>query len=162
MAIGKILLCGVALSVALGVGAASADSQLKSPAEVQKALGVLNRVVDHTRRLIAAKNYAQLPGENNEFKQGSQALDMTLAGEPAEFKSRVDPLLAKANMESENIAKAANTRDDGKLAASHEALANSVKEILAFFPADAQPTSPNLAEERQEEKTRETTTGSGH
>jgi hypothetical protein len=160
MAIGKMLLCGAALSIALGVGAASADSQLKSPDQVQKALGILNRVVDHTGRLIAAKNYAQLPGENNEFKQGSQALDMTLAGEPAEFKSRVDPLLAKANMESENIAKAANAHDDSKLAASHEALANSVKEILAFFPADALPPQPNLAEERQEEKARETT-GSG-
>lgn len=161
MAIGKTLLCAAALSVVLGVGAASAEFSLKSPTEVQKALGTLNRVVDHTGRLIAAKNYAQLPGENNEFKQGSQALDATLAGEPGELKSRVDPLLAKANMEAENIAKAANAHDDSKLAMSHAALANSVKEILAFFPADVRPPQPNLAEEKQEENTRETT-GSRH
>jgi hypothetical protein len=42
---------------------ASADSPVKSPREVQQALGTLSRVVDHTQRLISEKNYMQLRGE---------------------------------------------------------------------------------------------------
>lgn len=131
MGIRNGMLFATILSLGLGVVAAcAADDQIKSPTEVPRALGTLTGVVDHTGRLIAAKNYGVLPSEDNEFKQGAQALNDTLAGAPGDLRARVDPLLAKANAEAENIAKAAASHDDSKLAASHAAaLASSVQEI---------------------------------
>jgi predicted chitinase len=138
-------------------GANAADSTqmaMKSPMQVQKALGTLNRVVDHTGRLISAKNYAQLPHENGEFKEGSEALEKSIASDDGGFKSRIEPLLQKAEANSQNIAEAAMAHDDTKLASNHEALRDSVKAILAAFPSNVQPPAPSVTQEKAEEKSR--------
>ncbi len=149
----KTLLCAAALSVAFAT-AASAAPEVKSQKQVQQALGTLNRVVDHTGRLISQKKYGLLPSENNEFKEGVAALQQTLSGQPADLKSSVGPMLKKASDQSQDMANAANSRDRSKVLSSHAALANSVKQIIAAFPADAQPGRPNVAREREEEKVR--------
>ena len=73
----------LALPVALGAGGASADSTLKSPAKVKKALATFPRVVDHTERLIVAKNYKHLLHENDEFKEGAEDLEKAIASKQA-------------------------------------------------------------------------------
>jgi hypothetical protein len=151
----SMMISAAALALLMS-GANAADTQMamKSPTQVQKALGTLNRVVDHTGRLISAKNYAQLPHENGEFKEGSEALEKSIASDDGGFKSRIAPLLQKAEANSQNIAEAAMAHDDTKLASNHEALKDSVRAILAAFPSNVQPPPPSAAQEKAEEKTR--------
>src|ERR1700733_13016803 len=92
-----VLVSATALCMAFSIGGASAQQQVKSPSEVQKALSVMNRVLDHTQRLIQAKNYSQLPRENTEFVEGSQALEKSLTSEPEAFKTKVEGLVKKAD-----------------------------------------------------------------
>jgi hypothetical protein len=144
-----------ALGMMLAAGAASADAPMKAPQKVQKSLATLNRVVDHTARLIQAKNYAHLLHENNEFKEGSEALEKSIAKEPADFKAKVDPLLKQADSDSQSIADAATAKDDGKLATSHEALSTSVKTLLAAFPDSVQPPAPSVTKELKEDESQD-------
>jgi hypothetical protein len=159
MSLKQTLLCAAVVSVALAAPAA-AQSALKSPKDVQQALGTLSRVVDHTQRLISNKNYVLLPGENNEFKEGSAALRETLAEQPSQLRSTVEPLLKKAGEDSQNIADAVASHDYTKLAQAHAALANSVKGILRAFPADVQPGQPSIAREKEEDAIRQQTLSS--
>lgn len=146
MKIANILL-GSTAALALMLGSAQA---LQSPDQVKAALTVLNRVVDHTERLITAKNYTRLPHENGEFKEGAEALEKAIAPEPGDFKSKVEPLLQKAEADSQSVADAADAHDDAKLASTHAAFAASVSRVLTSFPADVQPLVPSLPKEHQE------------
>ena len=78
-----------------------ADITLKWP---DKALATLNRVVDHSARLIQAKSYTHLLHENDEFKEGSKALEKAIAGGPADFKVQIEPLLHQADAASQSVA----------------------------------------------------------
>lgn len=138
MTIRNLLLAG-ALAVSFAMGSAGADTPLKSPAKVQKTLATLNRVVDHTARLITAKNYKHLLHENDEFKEGAEALEKAIAKESAEFKATVEPLLQKAETDSQSLADAATAKDDAKLATGHDALAGSVKALIDAFPDAVKP-----------------------
>ena len=110
------LISFTSMCLAAGIGLAAAQTpQLSSPAQVQKALRVMNRVVDHTQRLIAAKNFNQLPRENEEFMEGSDALKQSIAGDPAAFKTKIEALLDKADATSKDLAAAAGASDAAKL-----------------------------------------------
>jgi cytochrome c556 len=96
----------------------------------------------------------QLRGENNEFKAGAAALRGTLAEEPAPLRAKIEPLLKRAADESQQMADQADSHDANRLAQTHAAFANSVKEVLAAFPADVQPGRPSAAREKAEEAIR--------
>ncbi len=148
----KLISTAAALGLMLAAGAASADAPMKSPKKVQTALATLNRVVDHTARLIQAKNYPHLLHENDEFKEGSEALEKSIAREPADFKAKVEPLLKQADADSQSIADAATAKDDAKLATNHEALSNSVRALIATFPDSVQPPPPSATVEMKEDE----------
>lgn len=112
---------------------------LQSPDQVKAALTVLNRVVNHMGRLMAAKNYDRLPHENGEFKEGAAALETALTGEPADFKAKVERLLQQAETDADSVASTAATHDDAKITAAHDKLAASVPRVLAAFPPEVQP-----------------------
>ncbi len=133
------LLIASALALPFAIGVAAADTPLKSPAKVQKALATFNRVVEHTARLIAAKNYRHLQHENDEFKEGGEALEKAIAKEPGVFKAQVQPLLRTAEADSQSVADAAAAKDDAKLRSGHDALAGSVKALIAAFPDPVRP-----------------------
>ena len=130
------------LGVAFLSGAVVAQSELKSPAQVRHALGTLNRVVNHTQRLIEAKNYARLPQENSEFNEGIEALQKDIVGESVSLKATVQPLISKSQADSKSVADAATAHDDAKLATTHAAFTDSVKALIAAFPAGVQPSAP--------------------
>src|SRR5262245_65631673 len=88
------------VSVALAVGAAAGFAQ--DSAGARTALGVLNRVVNHTQRLITAQNFTRLPHEDGEFKEGVEALESAIAHEPADFKQQVEPLIRQAGGRSDD------------------------------------------------------------
>ncbi len=117
-------------------------ADMKSPDTVKKSLGTLTRVVAHTQRLIDAKNYDRIPHENEEFKEGAEALEKSVAGEPADFKTKIDPLLKQAEADSQAVADAAKAHDDAKLASTHATFDASVKTVVAAFPASVQPPPP--------------------
>jgi len=134
------LMAGAAL-FALALAPARAQ-EMKSPQDVTHALATFPRVVLHTQILMNAKNYARLPHENGEIQEGSEALEKSIAGEPAAFKAKVEPLLKKVDADSQSVADAADAHDDAKLARNHAALDASVKQLLAAFPASVQPPPP--------------------
>jgi hypothetical protein len=138
----SLIACAASLSLALCIGPAAAQETMKSPQQVMNALATFPRTVLHTQILIAAKNYPRLPHENGEVKEGTEALEKSIAAEPAAFKAKVEPLLKKADADSQGIADAANAHDDAKLASAHAAYASSVKLLLAAFPASVQPPPP--------------------
>jgi hypothetical protein len=146
-------------TVASAQAPSATQTAMKSPAEVQRALSALNRVVDHMQRLMTAKNYSQLPRESSEFNDGSQALERSIASEPADFKNKVEVLLRRADGESKSLADASKTSDQSKLQGIHAELASTVKQIFSAFPGNVQPSPPNLAEEGHEDRTG--TTGAG-
>jgi F0F1-type ATP synthase membrane subunit b/b' len=137
---------------ALAAGTAVAQAALQSPVQVKTALGTLNRVVDHTDRLIKAKNYTHLVHENEEFKEGAEALESATKTENAEFRAHLQPLLSKAEADSQHVADAATAHDDAMLVSTHAAFADSVKAVLADFPAGVQPRAPSLTHEQKEDK----------
>lgn len=143
--------CTFALATLTLVNGAAGRS-LKTPEPVQKALTVLNRVTDHTGRLVTAKNFAQLPHENMEFKEGVEALEKSLAGEAADLKSKVGPLIKKAQDDSQKVTDAAATKDEAKVTANFAVMTESVKKLFAAFPANVQPAAPNRAQQKAEEK----------
>jgi hypothetical protein len=153
-----VVVSTASLCLAFAAGTASAQTAGQSPQQVQRSLGDLNRVVDHTQRLIVGQKFNQLSRENDEFQEGSRALEKSIATEPSDFKVKIAAMLEKAKAESKHLADAAQTPDGATLARIHTSLADAVKEILAAFPNSAHPGSPNLAEEQQEE--RPATTGS--
>jgi hypothetical protein len=125
--------------------ATPAQPQLQSPQQVQTALGTLNRVVHHTDRLIAAKNYARLPHENGELKEGMEALEKSIAKEPVAFRHVVEPLMNQVRVDSQSVADAAALHDDTKLSTTHAALADSVKAVITAFPANVQPAPVDVS-----------------
>ena len=159
MIIKHALRSAAALSIACIVAvpaAAEVNSSkgVNSPRQVQQALGTLNRVADHTGRLIPGRKYSLLLTENNEFKEGAAALSSTLSSQPADLKAAVEPMLNKASEASQTIADEASSGNRAKLAADQATLASSVKQLIAAFPADVRPARPNLAREKAEEKVR--------
>jgi hypothetical protein len=135
-----IALVSVAATLAASAGFAQAAAQ--DPASVSVALGVLNRVVGHTQRLIAAKNFTRLPHEDGEFKEGVEALESAIAREPADFKRKVEPLIKQAEDRSHALAVASDQGNPATLNAAHDALADSVRTLIAAFPEGERPPVP--------------------
>jgi hypothetical protein len=139
----EILIGSLSLA-ALVCGSALAQKTLTSPAQVQKALGTLNRVVGHTQRLIAAGNFARLPHENAEFEEGLEALERGIAREPSDFKAKVEPFMKQAKAASQGLADASVEHDATQLDAAHKTLENAVQQVLRVFPDSVRP--PQLAQ----------------
>jgi hypothetical protein len=133
---------GILLGLALLAVPSTGQTSKKLSQQVMNALATFPRVVLHTQILIDANNYARLPHENGEIKDGSEALKRSVAHEPQYFKVKIDSLLKRVDADSQGVADAADARDDAKLAQKHAALAASVKLLLAAFPASAQPPPP--------------------
>lgn len=134
-----LLCCAVPLVLA---APAAAQSVKQSPEEIKHALATFPRVVLHTQILMDAKNYARLPHENQEIKEGAEALHTSISTESTAFKAKVDPLIQKAETDSQALADASGTGDRAKMDAAHATLDASVKALLAAFPASVQPPPP--------------------
>ena len=134
----RTLALSIVSTAALGVGVGFAQA----PSGVTAALGVLNRVVGHTQRLIDAGNFARLPHEDGEFKEGVEALEHAIAGQPAEFKQKVEPLIQQAQTRSHALAAGSVQKDAGALHTAHDALADAVRTLIAAFPEDQRPAAP--------------------
>jgi hypothetical protein len=150
-----ISVTSMCVAAAVGLAVAQTPPQISSSNQVQKALNAMSRVVDHTQRLISAKNFNQLPRENEEFMEGSDALKQSIASEPAAFKTKVEALIEKADANSKDQAAASQGSDASRLSNLHGELANSVRQVVAAFPSNV-PSPANLSEEKQEEKSNTT------
>jgi 3-methyladenine DNA glycosylase/8-oxoguanine DNA glycosylase len=118
---------------------ATAQTALKSPQSVKTGLRILNQVVGHTGRLIDAKSYDIVPREQQEFDAGAALLREAIAGEPAAFKAKIDPLIEASVKASSAMGEAAKAHDDAKLAATHDKFAAAVKSVIEQFPEDLRP-----------------------
>jgi len=129
----------LAASLLLFTGALSAQTAWKSPESVKTGLRIMNQVVGHTGRLIAAKNYDQLPHEGQEFEEGLAVLNEGIANESPDFKTKIGPLLAKARVASNAMSEAAQTHNDAMLSVTHDQFAAAVKAVTDMFPEDMRP-----------------------
>jgi hypothetical protein len=118
---------------------ASAQSTLKSPQTVKTGLRILNQVVGHTGRLIASKNFEQVPRAAVEFTDGVAVLREGLAGEPAAFKAKVDPLIDTALKASSAMGEAAKAGNEAALNSMQEKFASAVNAVVEAFPEDLRP-----------------------
>ena len=64
-----------------------------------------------------------------------------IAGEPAEFKSRVESVLQKTLAASTHVAEVSKTHDESQLRAALNALADSMKMLAALFPENLRPVA---------------------
>jgi hypothetical protein len=135
----SIAVVSVALNLGLGASPAFAQAAPQDTASVRTALGVLNRVVGHTQRLITAQNFAHLPHEDGEFEEGVEALKSAIAHEPASFKQKVEPLIKQAADRSHALAGASAQHHPDTINSAHEALADSVRTLIAAFPESEHP-----------------------
>jgi hypothetical protein len=131
------------LGLALALPAIAAD--LKSPDQVRTGLRIMNQVVGHTGRLIAAKNYDQVPREGGEFTEGAGLLRTAIAGEPADFKAKATPAIDKAAAASAALSEASKSHDDAKVGPAHAAFASAVQALIALFPDAVKPATPTPA-----------------
>jgi len=123
----------------LFAGALPAQTTWKSPESIKTGLRIMNQVVGHTGRLIAAKNYDQLPREGQEFEQGLAVLNEGIANESADFKTKIGPLLAKARVAANAMSEAAQTHNESMLSLTHEQFAAAVKAVTDMFPEEMRP-----------------------
>jgi azurin len=118
---------------------------LKSPQSVRTALRIMSQVVDHAGRLIAAANYALVPREVQEFGEGVEALRDAMAGEPADVRSGIEPLLRAALQTSQALSAAARRGDGSAIAAAHRRFGAAVQAVIAAFPGELRPRAQPLA-----------------
>jgi len=116
----------------VGVTASAAD--LKSPELVKTSLRIFAGVYADMSRKLAAQQYDRLPHENQEFQEGAQAMRDAIAGEPAAFKAKVEPVLATTLAASAHVADVSKSHDAGQVTAALGALADRMKELNALFP----------------------------
>jgi hypothetical protein len=134
---------GVLLALAFGVMAAAPAAQLKAPDAVKTSLRLMMQVTNDFDRQITRKTYERLAHENEEFVEASGALRQAVAGEPADFRAKVNAALDKALAAAKSTAEMSGTKDDAKLRASHAEHLKAVNAVFAFFPADLRP-DPNV------------------
>lgn len=130
----------IAAGSLLSVLALSAIAALQAPKSVTSALRVLNQVVGHTGRLVAAKDYKNVGGEHGEFTEGAAMLREALRGEPADFVAKVELALTQAVDASAAVGKIAASSDDAeKIGAAHADFAAKVKTVVELFPEEVRP-----------------------
>jgi hypothetical protein len=139
MRTGPLFRVMLTLCAMLMAATVAGQTTLKSPQTVKTGLRILNQVVGHTGRLIASKNYDQVPREAGEFADGVAVLREGLAGERAAFKSTVEPLIDAALKASNAMGDAAKAGNESALNATHEKFAAAVKSVVEAFPEELRP-----------------------
>ena len=134
-----LTLCALFAAGVLFATDAPGQSSGTSADSVKTGLRIMNQVVGHTGRLIAAKAYDQVPHEGQEFEEGLSVLKQGIANEPPDFKTRIGPLLAKARVASNAMSEAAQSHNDAMLSLTHEQFATAVKSVVEMFPENVRP-----------------------
>lgn len=139
-ALGLVLACGASLAVT--VAALAAD--LKSPDQVKNALRILAYVQDDMSRKLPTKSYSRLPHENEEFQEAAAPMREAVAGEPAEFKAKVETALKDALAAANAVAEVSKSNDDDKIKASVSAVSAALGKLNALFPEALRPVPGQL------------------
>jgi len=116
------------------LAAAASPGDLKSPELVKTSLRIFAGVYADMSRKLAAQQFDRLPHENQEFQEGAQAMRDAIAGEPAVFKAKVEPVLSKTLAASAHVADVSKSHDATQVTAALGALADSMKDLNALFP----------------------------
>src|SRR5262245_63644872 len=92
----KFFTVAAAIALVLALAIPGWTAQLKSPDDVKTALRLLVQVSNDFKRQITNKNFARLPHEYMEYTEAADALRMSIKGEPADFRNRVETRLKTA------------------------------------------------------------------
>jgi hypothetical protein len=132
------------LGTALGIALAGAAAEVKSPELVRNGLRILAYVQDDMARKLPSKSYSRLPHENQEFQEAAVPMREAVAGEPAEFRAKVDAELKKAQAAANKVAEVSATNDDGRIAAAVQAVSDALKPLNELFPVALRPVPGQL------------------
>lgn len=134
----------VGLMASLGIASLNITplmaADLKSPDAVKTGLRLFLQVEDDMNRKISGKNYDRLPHENQEFQEAVGVVRQGIAQEPADFKSKVEPLLQKVSDASANVAKLSGTHDDTQLNTALKQVTEAATAVIVMFPESVRPT----------------------
>jgi hypothetical protein len=125
---------GLLATVALAATMPAAATDLHAPDSVKMGLRILAGVYGDMDRKLAADQYDRLPHENQEFQEGSGALHDAVAGEPADFRKRVEATLQSTLAAATHVADVSATHDKAKVKTALDALAAAMRKLNALFP----------------------------
>ncbi len=144
----RIAASAMAIALSLLV-AISALAQLKSPDDVKRGLLLLVQVSNDFKRQIGAKRFERVPHEYMEYTEAADAVRAAVAGEPANFKAKVETRLKAAVTAYKKVSDmSATTPDIDKLMAEHAKAVTAMNALFDLFPADLRP-DPNAAPGRR-------------
>ncbi len=139
------LLCAAALTFAVPAyvvttaSTAVAADAAKGTDQVKKGLRIINQVVNHTGRIIEAKDYGHIAHEHEEVVEADEILRDGLKAGPADLKDKAEPAITKAVAASTALKDVSATKDEAKIKAAHAAFADATKELIAVFPENLRP-----------------------
>jgi len=137
----SMLACAGAV-LALGLPAFAAE--LKSPEQIGNALRLLAYVQADMASKLPNKRYDMLPHENQEFQEAAVPMLESVAGEPAEFRAKVESQLRRAQAAANNVAEVSKSRDDAQIAAAVAAVDAALKALNELFPEKLRPVPGQL------------------
>lgn len=129
----------VTVMTATSTPAVAADAAKNPTEQVKKGLRIFSQVVNHTGRIIEAKDYGHVAHEHEEAVEGAEILRDGLKGGDAALKDKAEPAIVKAVAASTALKDISATKDDAKIKAAHTAFGDATKELIAVFPEDLRP-----------------------
>lgn len=128
--------------LALTLPASAAD--LKAPEQVKNALRILAYVQADMASKLPNKRYDMLPHENQEFQEAAVPMMESVAGEPAEFRTKVESQLKKAQAAANNVAEVSKSNDETRIVAAVAAVDAALKPLNELFPQNLRPVPGQL------------------
>jgi hypothetical protein len=138
------ILAALGVAATLGLGHSASAAEPASPDAVKNALRILAYVQDDMARKLPTHAYARLPHESQEFEEASAAMRDAVAGDPADFRVRVEGALGKALAASRSVAEISKSNDEARITAAVKAVDAELQQLNALFPAALRPIPGQL------------------
>jgi hypothetical protein len=133
----------VALAVLMAVCApADAGSAAQEPADSPPITTALRRFAEDRRDIearYARQDYERIPRERKDLNRDAALLDVAVAHEDAELRSRVTQGLQAISHAFDQVTSACVTRDDATISRALAALDTALANLTALFPASLRP-----------------------
>jgi azurin len=126
---------GVLVVTASSHSTTAAQAESHSSTSAKTGLRILASVYADMQRKLAAEQFDRLPHETQEFHEGAEALRDGVARDTQEFREQVDTRLRHSLAAADQVATASKSHDGAQVSSALTALADSMHELNALFPA---------------------------
>ncbi len=126
------------------LAAAAWAAGLNAPDQVKNSLRILAYVQNDMASKLPNKRYEMLPHENQEFQEAAVPMLKSVAGEPAEFRARVETQLKKAQAAANQVAEISKSGDAQRISAAVTAVDAALRPLYELFPQELRPVPGQL------------------